>query len=63
MFRIFSVDNTDSYLYVHPKAGAVAPKKSATALVPIALGAAALVVIVVIIVLVRRARGRVEEQG
>ena len=60
---IFSVDNTDSYLFVHPKAGAMAPKKSAAALLPIVLGAAALVVIVVIVVFVRRSRGRVEEQG
>ena len=60
---IFSVDNTDSYLYVHPKAGATAPKRSATAVVPILLGAAAVLVIIVIVVFVRRARGRVEEQG
>ena len=60
---IFSVDNTASYLFVHPKAGAMAPKKSAAALLPIVLGAAALVVIVVIVVFVRRSRGRVEEQG
>ena len=60
---IFSVDNTDSYLYVHPKAGATAPERSATAVAPIVLGAAAVVVIIVIVVFVRRARGRVEEQG
>ena len=60
---IFSIDNTDSYLYVHPKAGATAPKKSAAAVVPIVLGAAAVLVIIVIVVFVRRARGRVEEKG
>ena len=60
---IFSVDNIDSYLYVHPKAGATAPKTSATAVVPIVLGASAVLVIIVIVVFVRRARGRVEEQG
>ena len=60
---IFSVDNTDSYLYVHPKAGAAAPKNSATAVVPVLLGAAAVLVIIAIVVFVRRARGRVEEQG
>ena len=60
---IFSIDNTDSYLYVHPKAGATAAKSSATAVVPVVLGTAAVVVIIVIVVLVRRARGRVEEQG
>jgi len=60
---IFSVDNIDSYLFVHPKAGTAAPTKSANSLVPIALGAAAVLVIIVIVVIVRRARGRVEEQG
>jgi len=60
---IFSVDNTDSYLYVHPKAGAVAAKSSAKALVPVVLGASAVVVIIVIVIFVRRASGRVEERG
>jgi peptide/nickel transport system substrate-binding protein len=60
---IFSVDNIDSYLYVHPKAGAVVAKSPAKALIPVVLGASAVVVIIVIVVFVRRARGRVEERG
>ncbi len=60
---IYSVDNVDSYLYVHPKAGTTAETKSASAVVPVILGVAAVVVIVFIVVLVRRAHRRVEEQG
>jgi len=60
---IFSVDNTDSYLYVHPKAGATAPNSAATAVVPILVAAAAVVAVILIVVFVRRARGRVEVQG
>ena len=59
---IYSVDNIDSYLYVHHRAGATVEKQSAKALVPVILGVAAVVVIIFIVLLVRRG-GRREEEG
>jgi peptide/nickel transport system substrate-binding protein len=60
---IYSVDNFDSYLFVHPKAGATAEGSSARGVGVVAIGVAVLVVVIVVVVLVRRRRGRVEEQG
>ena len=62
---IYSVDNVDSYLYVHPKAAAAGAAESSgggssTTLYVIAAAVAAAIVIVVFLVLRRRSR-RVEE--
>jgi hypothetical protein len=58
---IYSVDNIDSYLYVHPKAGAGAQSTAPRAVWPVAVGAAAGVLVVVAVVLLRRRRSHAEE--
>jgi len=58
---IYSVDNIDSYLYVHPKAGAEAESTAPRAVWPVVIGAVAVAAVVVALVLLRRRRTQVEE--
>ena len=62
---IYSVDNIDSYLYVHPKTGAVAPagsdRGSSSATVYVVVAIAAVVIAAIALVLLRRGRRQVEE--
>jgi len=60
---IYSVDNIDSYLFVHPKTGATAETGGDSTLGTVLIAAAAaLIAVGVVYVIVRRRRGRVEEQ-
>ena len=62
---IYSVDNVDSYLYVHPKAGAAAAEGSgggsSSATVYVVVAIAVVVVAAIALVLLRRGRRQVEE--
>jgi peptide/nickel transport system substrate-binding protein len=60
---IYSVDNIDSYLYVHPKTGAATDTGGDGTLGTVLIAAAvALIAVGVVYALVRRRRGREEEQ-
>jgi len=58
---IYSVDNIDSYLYVHPKVGAGAESTAPRAVWPAAVGTVAVAVVIAALVLLRRRKGRAEE--
>jgi peptide/nickel transport system substrate-binding protein len=58
---IYSVDNIDSYLYVHPKLGAGAESTAPRAVWPAAVGTVAVAVVIAALVLLRRRKGRAEE--
>ena len=62
---IYSVDNVDSYLYVHPKAGAAAAEGSdggsSSATVYVVVAIAVVVIAAIALVLLRRGRRQVEE--
>ena len=62
---IYSVDNIDSYLYVHPKAGAAAADRhgggASSATVYVVVAIAVVVIAAVVLVLLRRGRRQVEE--
>jgi peptide/nickel transport system substrate-binding protein len=62
---LYSVDNIDSYLYVHPKTGAAAAAGSdggsSSATVYVVVAIAAVVIVATALVLLRRGRRRVEE--
>jgi len=58
---IYSVDNIDSYLYVHPRVGAGAESTAPRAVWPAAVGTVAVAVVIAALVLLRRRKGRAEE--
>jgi len=58
---IYSVDNFDSYLFVHPKAGATNEETGARG-VWLAVTIVVIVVVIAVVLLLRRRRGRAEEQ-
>lgn len=60
---IYSVDNVDSYLFVHPKVGATVEDTSAKGVVWAVVGSAILAAIIVAWLLFRRHRAHVEVQG
>ncbi len=60
---IYSVDNFDSYLFVHPKTGATAADTAARGVWWFFAGVAVVVAIAVVVLLARRRSGHVEEQG
>jgi len=58
---IYSVDNIDSYLYVHPRVGAGAESTAPRAVWPAAVGTVAVAVVIAALVLLRRRKGRAED--
>ena len=60
---IYSVDNFDSYLFLHPRVGATAEDTSAKGVVWVVVGLAAVAAVIVAVLLLRRRKGRVEERS